>query len=88
MIWYKIARKRVLVEYRQDGNEGPLHEVRFTHRKQIRPDAWRDVVGIGGRRNAGEGKDCCMHCAMARISFCCVRGGRWGFCTPGPPQNT
>jgi len=25
--------------------EGPLHSVRFTHRKMISPGAWRNVVG-------------------------------------------
>ena len=25
--------------------EGPLHSVRFTHRKLIRPGEWRSVVG-------------------------------------------
>lgn len=25
--------------------EGPLHSVRFTHRKMVSPGAWRNVVG-------------------------------------------
>ena len=29
----------------QDEIEGPLHSVRFTHRKMISPGEWRNVVG-------------------------------------------
>jgi uncharacterized protein Usg len=33
------------IEYWQDNIEGPLHSVRFTHRKLIAPGEWRNVVG-------------------------------------------
>lgn len=33
------------IEYWQDSIEGPLHCVRFTHRKQLGPSEWRQVVG-------------------------------------------
>ncbi len=33
------------VEFWQDEIEGPLHSVRFTHRKLIAPGEWRSVVG-------------------------------------------
>ncbi len=33
------------IEYWQDSIEGPLHSVRFTHRKLIGPGAWRHVTG-------------------------------------------
>ena len=33
------------IEFWQDSIEGPLHSVRFTHRKMIRPGEWRNVVG-------------------------------------------
>ncbi len=33
------------IEYWQSHIEGPLHSVRFTHRKLIAPGAWRNVVG-------------------------------------------
>jgi uncharacterized protein Usg len=33
------------IEFWQDKIEGPLHSVRFTHRKLIGPGEWRNVVG-------------------------------------------
>lgn len=33
------------IEYWQDEIEGPLHSVRFAHRKQISPTEWRNVTG-------------------------------------------
>ena len=33
------------IAYWQEKIEGPLHSVRFTHRKLIRPGEWRNVVG-------------------------------------------
>ena len=33
------------IEFWQDKIEGPLHSVRFTHRKMIGPGEWRNVVG-------------------------------------------
>ncbi|APG46933.1 MULTISPECIES: usg protein [Phaeobacter] len=34
------------IEYWQREIEGPLHSVRFTHRKMISPGEWRNVTGI------------------------------------------
>jgi uncharacterized protein Usg len=33
------------IEFWQATIEGPLHSVRFTHRRLIRPGDWRNVVG-------------------------------------------
>ncbi len=33
------------IEFWQDSIEGPLHSVRFTHRKQLAASEWRNVVG-------------------------------------------
>jgi uncharacterized protein Usg len=33
------------IEFWQGQIEGPLHSVRFTHRKLISPGKWRNVVG-------------------------------------------
>ncbi len=33
------------IEFWQDSIEGPLHSVRFTHRKTISPGEWRHVTG-------------------------------------------
>ena len=33
------------IEFWQGNIEGPLHSVRFTHRKLIGPGDWRNVVG-------------------------------------------
>lgn len=33
------------IEFWQDSIEGPLHHVRFTHRKQLSAGQWRHVVG-------------------------------------------
>ena len=33
------------IEFWQNEIEGPLHSVRFTHRKLIAPGEWRNVVG-------------------------------------------
>jgi uncharacterized protein Usg len=33
------------IEFWQDKIEGPLHSVRFTHRKLIGPGEWRNMVG-------------------------------------------
>jgi uncharacterized protein Usg len=33
------------IEFWQERIEGPLHSVRFTHRKLIAPGEWRNVVG-------------------------------------------
>ncbi|CAA9403593.1 MAG: Usg protein [uncultured Rubellimicrobium sp.] len=33
------------IEFWQREIEGPLHSVRFTHRKMISPGEWRNVVG-------------------------------------------
>jgi uncharacterized protein Usg len=33
------------IEFWQERIEGPLHSVRFTHRKLIGPGEWRNVVG-------------------------------------------
>ena len=33
------------IEFWQDKIEGPLHSVRFTHRKMISSGAWRPVTG-------------------------------------------
>ncbi len=33
------------IAFWQDSIEGPLHSVRFTHRKMISPGEWRQVVG-------------------------------------------
>ncbi|WP_299559214.1 usg protein [uncultured Sulfitobacter sp.] len=33
------------VEFWQEQIEGPLHSVRFSHRKLIGPGEWRNVVG-------------------------------------------
>jgi len=33
------------IEFRHEKIEGPLHSVRFTHRKLISPGEWRQVVG-------------------------------------------
>ncbi|MBE9636387.1 usg protein [Salipiger mangrovisoli] len=33
------------IEFWQDEIEGPLHSVRFTHRKMISAGEWRQVVG-------------------------------------------
>ncbi len=32
------------IEFWQDNIDGPLHSVRFTHRKLIGPGDWRQVV--------------------------------------------
>ena len=34
-----------LIEFWQGQIDGPLHSVRFTHRKLISPGEWRNVVG-------------------------------------------
>jgi len=50
-IWqdYDIApdhpRLFKFMEFWQDEIEGPLHSVKFTHRKMISPGEWRNVVG-------------------------------------------
>jgi uncharacterized protein Usg len=36
------------IEFWQEKIEGPLHSVRFTHRKLIGPGEWRNVVGEFG----------------------------------------
>jgi uncharacterized protein Usg len=33
------------IEFWQEKIDGPLHSVRFTHRKMISPGEWRNVVG-------------------------------------------
>jgi uncharacterized protein Usg len=33
------------IEFWQEQIEGPLHSVRFTHRKLIAPGEWRNMVG-------------------------------------------
>ena len=33
------------IEFWQEKIEGPLHSVRFTHRKMIAPGQWRNVAG-------------------------------------------
>lgn len=33
------------IEFWQEEIEGPLHSVRYTHRKLIAPGEWRSVVG-------------------------------------------
>jgi uncharacterized protein Usg len=33
------------IEFWQEKIDGPLHSVRFTHRKLIAPGEWRNVVG-------------------------------------------
>lgn len=33
------------IEFWQESIEGPLHSVRFTHRKEIAPGEWRSCVG-------------------------------------------
>lgn len=33
------------VEFWQEKIEGPLHSIRYTHRKLIAPGEWRNVVG-------------------------------------------
>lgn len=33
------------IEFWHDSIEGPLHSVRFTHRKQLAAGEWRNVVG-------------------------------------------
>ncbi len=33
------------IEFWQDSIDGPLHSVRFTHRKQLSAGEWRHVVG-------------------------------------------
>lgn len=33
------------IEYWQDTLDGPLHSVRFVHRKMLAPGEWRNVVG-------------------------------------------
>ncbi len=33
------------IEFWQDSLDGPLHSVRFTHRKQLAAGEWRNVVG-------------------------------------------
>jgi uncharacterized protein Usg len=33
------------IEFWQKKIEGPLHSVRFTHRKLIGPGEWRNMVG-------------------------------------------
>ena len=33
------------IEYWRDAIEGPLHSVRFVHRKRIGPGEWRNVTG-------------------------------------------
>ena len=33
------------IEFWQDQIDGPLHSVRFTHRKMISPGEWRHVTG-------------------------------------------
>lgn len=33
------------IEFWQKNLDGPLHSVRFTHRKLIGPSEWRNVVG-------------------------------------------
>ena len=33
------------IEFWHDRIEGPLHSVRFTHRKQVAAGEWRNVVG-------------------------------------------
>jgi len=33
------------IEFWQDSIEGPLHSVRFSHRKMISPGEWRNVTG-------------------------------------------
>ena len=33
------------IEYWQDQIEGPLHSVRFSHKRLIGPNEWRNVVG-------------------------------------------
>ena len=40
------------IEFWQDAIEGPLHSVRFSHRKRMSAGEWRHVVGefeVGGR---------------------------------------
>lgn len=50
-IWqdYDLApdhhRLFAFIEYWQGNIEGPLHSVRFVHRKLIGPGAWRNQVG-------------------------------------------
>ena len=34
------------IEYWQREIEGPLHSVRFTHRKMLSPGEWRNVKGV------------------------------------------
>ena len=36
---------RKFLNFWRDNIEGPLHSVRFTHRKMIAPGEWRNVVG-------------------------------------------
>ena len=33
------------IEFWQDSIEGPLHSVRFSHRRMISPGEWRNVTG-------------------------------------------
>lgn len=33
------------VEFWQDQIEGPLHSVRFTHRRELAPGEWQNVTG-------------------------------------------
>ncbi|MBI1418033.1 MAG: aspartate-semialdehyde dehydrogenase [Limimaricola sp.] len=39
------ARLFRFIEYWQESIEGPLHSVRFVHRKMISPGEWRNLVG-------------------------------------------
>ena len=36
------------IEFWRTSIEGPLHSIRFTHRKLIAPGEWRNVVGSSG----------------------------------------
>jgi len=40
--WPELFR---FIEFWQDNIDGPLHSVRFTHRKLIAPAEWRNVTG-------------------------------------------
>jgi len=41
----KVGPIEEMAQSWQDEIEGPLHSVRFTHRKMIAPGEWRNVVG-------------------------------------------
>lgn len=51
-VWqeYDLAPDHVrlfeFIEFWQRELEGPLHSVRFTHRKMIGPGEWRNVKGV------------------------------------------